>query len=57
MDQKKSELIYDLAMYLDLYVKNLFPQWTEIFTISGKIIHDLSLNDNEFFEHLKKFQK
>lgn len=29
-EQNKNELIYDLAMYLDLYVKNLFPQWPEV---------------------------
>jgi hypothetical protein len=53
----KSELIYDLAMYLDLFVKNLFPDWNEIFTIAGKIMQDLYLNDPVFFEHLKKISK
>lgn len=56
-DKNKSELVYDLAMYLDLYVKNLFPPWSEIFTISGKVIHDLSINDGPFFEHLRKISK
>jgi hypothetical protein len=56
-DKNKSELIYDLAMYLDLFVKNLFPPWNEIFTISGKIVQDLSMNDPIFYEHLKKISK
>ena len=56
-EKAKSELIYDLAMYLDLFVKNLFPPWSEIFTISGKIMQDLSTNDPSFYEHLKKISK
>ncbi|CAF0718895.1 unnamed protein product [Brachionus calyciflorus] len=57
MDKSKSELIYDLAMYLDLYVKNLFPIWNEIFTIAAKVDQDLLINDPAFYEHLKKISK
>lgn len=56
-EKNKSELIYDLAMYLDLFVKNLFPNWNEIFTIAGKIVQDLSLNDPQFYEHLRRISK
>ncbi len=56
-ERGKSELIYDLAMYLDLFVKNFFPQWGEIFTISAKVMKDLSLNDPDFYEHLKRVSK
>lgn len=56
-ERSKSELIYDLAMYLDLYVKNLFPIWNEIFTIAAKVVQDLSINDLSFYEHLKKISK
>ena len=56
-ERGKSELIYDLAMYLDLYLKNLFPQWNEIFIIASKIIQDLYTNDSIFYEHLKKISK
>lgn len=56
-ERGKSELIYDLAMYLDLFVKNFFPQWSEIFTISGKVMKDLELNDPDFYDHLKKISK
>ena len=52
-DKNKSELIYDLAMYLDLFVKNLFPPWSEIFTIASKVMQDLSMNDPEFYEKLQ----
>jgi hypothetical protein len=52
-EKNKSELIYDLAMYLDLFVKNLFPPWSEIFTIASKVMQDLSINDNEFYKHLQ----
>lgn len=51
-DKSKSELIYDLAMYLDLFVKNLFPPWNEIFTIASKVMQDLAVNDPEFYDHL-----
>ena len=30
IDPGKNEIMYDLAMYLDLFVKNLFPQWSEV---------------------------
>ena len=56
-DKGKNELIYDLAMYLDLFVKNFFPQWNEIFVIASKVMKDLSLNDSEFYEHLKRISK
>ena len=56
-EKGKGELIYDLAMYLDLYVKNLFPQWNEIFIIASKIMQDLYTNDSIFYEHLKKISK
>jgi hypothetical protein len=56
-ERGKSELIYDLAMYLDLYLKNLFPQWNEIFIIASKIIQDLYTNDSIFYDHLKKISK
>lgn len=56
-ERSKSELIYDLAMFLDLYVKNLFPIWNEIFTIAAKVIQDLSINDPSFYDHLKKISK
>jgi hypothetical protein len=56
-EKPKTELIYDLAMYLDLFVKNLFPPWTEIFSLAGKIIQDLSINDPTFYEHLKRISK
>lgn len=56
-EKHKSELIYDLAMYLDLFVKNLFPNWNEIFTIAGKIFQDLALNDPQFYEHLRRICK
>ena len=52
-DKNKSEIIYDLAMYLDLFVKNLFPSWNEIFTIASKIMQDLALNDPEFYKQLQ----
>lgn len=55
--RSKSEIIYDLAMYLDLFVKNLFPPWNEIFTIAGKIMQDLSINDPEFYGHLRSISK
>lgn len=56
-EKSKSELIYDLAMFLDLYVKNLFPIWNEIFTIAAKVVQDLSINDPPFYEHIKKISK
>lgn len=56
-EKSKSELIYDLAMYLDLFVKNLFPPWTEIFTVASKIMQDMSVNDPTFFDHLKHISK
>jgi hypothetical protein len=56
-EKNKSELVYDLAMYLDLFVKNLFPNWSEIFTISGKVMQDLTVNDPQFSEHLRKISK
>ena len=56
-DNPKSEHIYDLAMYLDLFVKNLYPSWNEIFTIASKVMQDLSVNDHLFYEHLKKISK
>lgn len=56
-DKSKSELIYDLAMYLDLFVKNLFPPWSEIFVLSEKVMHDLSTNDPDFYEHITKISK
>ena len=52
-----SELIYDLAMYLDLYVKNLFPSWTEIFSLAGKIVQDVAVCDPAFYDHLKRISK
>jgi hypothetical protein len=55
--QNKTELIYDLSMYLDLYVKNLFPNWTELFTISNKIMKDLNTYDPEFYLHLITISK
>jgi hypothetical protein len=39
-------------MYLDLFVKNLFPPWNEIFVIAAKIMQDLSVNDPDFYQHL-----
>jgi hypothetical protein len=56
-EKNKNEIIYDLAMYLDLYVKNFFPSWSEIFTIAGKIMQDLSVNDPVLHEHLRKISK
>jgi hypothetical protein len=29
--KNETDIIYDLAMYLDLFVKNLFPQWPEVY--------------------------
>jgi hypothetical protein len=56
-DTKKSEMIYDLALYLDLYVKNCFPNWQDVFTIAGKVMTDLSMHDTEFYDHLRHIAK
>ena len=44
-------------MHLDLFVRNCFPKWTEIFTIANKIMTDLSSIDAEFHDHLKNISK
>lgn len=54
---KKSEMIYDLALNLDLYVRNCFPSWQEVFTIAGKVMTDLAMHDSEFHDHLRHIAK
>jgi hypothetical protein len=44
-------------MYLDLYAKNCFPAWNEVFTISAKVMTDLSVADPAFHDHLKFITK
>ena len=44
-------------MFLDLYAKNCFPPWNEVFTISGKVMTDLSTVDPEFYDHLRHITK
>lgn len=44
-------------MHLDLFVRNCFPKWTEIFTVANKIMSDMSTNDPEFYGHLKNISK
>jgi hypothetical protein len=51
------EVSYDLAMYLNLFTKNCFPSWTEVFTIAGKVCTDLSQADDEYYSHLMKISK
>ena len=57
VNKENKEIIYDLAMYLDLFVNNFFPRWNEIFTVAGKIMTDLSANDAEYYNHLKRISK
>lgn len=40
-------------MNLNLFIRNCFPGWENIFTITNDIMLDLSINDQNFYEHLK----
>jgi hypothetical protein len=51
------EEIYVIAMHLDLFVRHCFPEWTNVFSIASKIMTDLSINDPEFYDHLKTITK
>jgi hypothetical protein len=51
------EGIYVLAMYLDLFLQHCFHKWPTIFAIASKIMSDISINDLEFYSHLKKIAK
>jgi hypothetical protein len=51
------EEIYVIAMHLDLFICHCFPKWSNVFTIANKIMIDLSINDQEFSEHLKTISK
>ena len=44
-------------MFLDLYAKNCFPAWNEVFTISAKVMTDLSSADSAFYDHLMHITK
>jgi len=44
-------------MHLDLFVRHCFPEWTNVFSIASKIMTDLSINDPEFYDHLKTITK
>ncbi len=40
-------------MHLNLFIRHCFPQWLNVFTIANRIMLDLSINDREFYDHLK----
>ncbi|CAF1610166.1 unnamed protein product, partial [Didymodactylos carnosus] len=51
------EEIYVVAMHLELFVRHCFPQWSNVFTVASKIMTDLSVNDPEFYDHIKTISK
>ena len=51
------EEIYVIGMHLDLFIRHCFPTWPNIYTIASKIISDMSINDSEFYNHLKKISR
>ncbi|CAF3505876.1 unnamed protein product [Adineta steineri] len=53
----KDEEIYVSAMYLDLFIRHCFPTWSNIFTIASKIMSDIAIHDQEFYNHIKKTSK
>ena len=52
-----AEEIYVIAMHLDLFVRHCFPKWSNVFMIASKVMTDLSVNDAEFYDHLKAISK
>ncbi|UJR31743.1 hypothetical protein I4U23_019221 [Adineta vaga] len=56
-EANKDEEIYVIAMHLDLFIRHCFPKWSNVFTIANKIISTMSINDSEFYYHLKKISK
>lgn len=44
-------------MYLDLFIRHCFPKWIDVLTIANKIMLDISINDREFYDHLKTISK
>jgi hypothetical protein len=44
-------------MYLDLFIRHCFPKWSDVFKISNRIMLELSINDEEFYDHLKTISK
>ncbi|XP_072326028.1 uncharacterized protein [Scyliorhinus torazame] len=48
----KAEHPYELAMYLHLLIRNLFPTWPEIFGMTKQVMKRLQKEDPEFFTHL-----
>ncbi|CAF0990782.1 unnamed protein product [Rotaria sordida] len=51
-DGNKNEELYVIAMHLNLFIRHCFPQWSNIFSIANEIMVDLSINDQEFYQHL-----
>ncbi len=44
-------------MHLDLFIRHCFPNWSDIFAIANRIMIDLSINDQEFYNHLQFISK
>jgi len=44
-------------MHLDLFIRYCFPNWSDVFAIANRIMIDLSINDQEFYNHLQFISK
>ena len=40
-------------MHLHLFIRHCYPSWNQIFEMADEIMLDLSINDPEFYHHLK----
>ncbi|XP_070571516.1 uncharacterized protein [Ptychodera flava] len=55
MDRKaEEEKPYELAMYLDLLMTNLFPKWPEVFATAEKTMSRLKIQDPDLQDHLEE---
>ncbi|XP_067866099.1 uncharacterized protein [Heterodontus francisci] len=48
----KAEHPYELAMYLHLLIRNLFPTWPEVLRMAEQVMNRLEKEDPELFAHL-----
>ena len=46
--------MYELAMYLDLLNKAMFPKWPEVFAAAETVMGRLEKADRELHAHLKR---
>ncbi|XP_006811802.2 LOW QUALITY PROTEIN: uncharacterized protein LOC100376246 [Saccoglossus kowalevskii] len=51
--QEQEEKPYELAMYLDLFMSNVFPKWPEIFAMADRTMNKIIQEDTDLADHLQ----